>query len=60
MATKRQREKKMTKKQQFCFQTSFDSKEALRFALWHPDSHFAVNSMSFDAFWQSFSSELAS
>jgi len=39
----------MTKKQQFCFQTSFDSKEALRFALWHPDSHFSVQSMSFDS-----------
>src|ERR1700748_3442169 len=53
-------EKRNAKKQQFCFQTSFDSKVALRFALWHPDSHFKVDSMSFHRFWQSSSSEMAS
>jgi hypothetical protein len=52
--------KKNNKKQQFCFQTSFDSKEALGFALWYPDSHFAANFMSFDPLWQSSSSEIAS
>jgi hypothetical protein len=52
--------KKNDKKQQFCFQTSFDSKVALRFALWHPDSHFVADSTTFHVIWQSSSLEMAS